>query len=547
MKLSALLENAYLISIFSILLLIGNANLWDHKLAHDFPYGYLASDAFQHQVRAEAIKDAGNFRYEANYISRSFENAVGRYPPLIYHLAVIFSYLTGLEVYDTIYFIVFFLASISAMIMYLVIKGVNKSVALLALPLSILIFIGPNYIGFTWGHWPSIVAQVFLIALFWSIYRIEVEKSFLLIGIFLGSIIMAHTSELVFAIFFIFIFLVISIIFNKIYTKDIKSLILGGILALIATFYYLIIFRYSWFIAQPYSFNIKPVWEGNPGFYLIDFQILLIFILIGLLLSFTRIKNTHIAFLAGISMLIIGYGNYFGFDARAFQLRFLWPIYLSVFFGFGIYSILKSFIKKLNLIYSILFGGVFLIVFLGLINITFIPKYQKLTTQGIMDSFHWKALQWLSEKTPEKARIYFFYGDIYDQDALLRNSKRVHFLIDPSDFVDKINNRKISRQYVTELPGDGGGGIVYRKSLFSFGDYDRETKPEYFFGERNICQFDYYVFDKITKQQALAQYNLIIANELLKKDFIEKVFENQVVVILKNNKIGEDCIEERSF
>ena len=165
MKLSVLLENSYLVLIFSALLLIGNANLWDYKLSHEFPYGYLASDAFQHQARAEAIKDAGNFRFEANYISHGFENAVGRYPPIIYHLAVIFSYLTKLEVYDSIYFIVFFLASLSAIIMYFVIKGLNKNVALLSLPLSLLIFSSPNYIGFTWGHWPSMLGQFFLIAL----------------------------------------------------------------------------------------------------------------------------------------------------------------------------------------------------------------------------------------------------------------------------------------------------------------------------------------------------------------------------------------------
>ena len=547
MKLSDFFENSYLILIFSVLLLIGNANLWDNELKHDFPYGYLASDAFQHQVRAEAIKDAGNFRLEANYISRSFENAVGRYPPVIYHLAVIFSYLTKLEVYDSIYFIVFFLASLSAIMMYLVIKGMSKNAALLSLPLSLLVFAGPAYIGFTWGHWPSIVAQFFLVALFWSIYRIELEKSFLLIGIFLAAIIMAHTSELVFALFFIFVFLVISFAFKKIDFNLLKKIILGGILALMLSSYYLIIFRYSWFVAQPYSFAVKPLWEGNPGFYLVNFQLLLVFILAGILLSFAKIKNMHIAFLAGISMLIMGFGNYFGFDSRAFQLRFFWPVYLSVFFGFGAYTILRFFIKKWNLIYSILLGAVFLILILGLIKIPYIPAYQKITTQGIMDSFHWEGLKWLGEKTPEKARVYFFYGDIYSQDALLRNSKRVHFLVDPNDFIDNINKRKISREYVTELPGDGGGGIVYRKGLFSFGDYDRETDRGYFFGKKDICQFDYYVFDKVSSQQVLAQYNLLIANELLKNNFTSVAFENHVLVILKNNNVGADCIEERSF
>lgn len=547
MKLSDFLERIYLILIFSVLLLIGNANLWDYKLSHEFPFGYMASDAFQHQIRAEAIKDAGNFRFEANYISRSFENAVGRYPPVMYHLAVVFSYLAGLEVYDSIYFIVFFLASLSAIIMYLVIKGVNKNAALLSLPLSLLVFASPAYIGFTWGHWPSIVAQFFLTTIFWGVYRIDIRKSFLFIGIFLSAIIMTHTSEFIFALFFIFVFFAAGLLFKKTDFKNVKNLILGIISALIISSYYLIIFRYSWFVAQPYSFAIKPLWEGNPGFYLANFQILLVFILIGMVFWLAKIKDMHIAFLAGISMLAMGLGNYFGFDARAFQLRFFWPIYLSVFFGFGIYSILRFAIKKWNLIYSILLGAIFLILILGLVKVPYIPEYQKITTQGIMDRFHWEGLKWLSEKTPKNAKVYFFYGDIYDQDALLRNSKRVHFLIDPNDLIGNINNRKISRRYITELPGDGGGGIVYRKSLFSFGDYDKETDRKYFFGKKDICQFDYYVFDKMSRQQALAQYNLLIASGLLKNNFTSVVFENQVLIILKNNNIGADCIEERSF
>ena len=34
--------------------------------------------------------------------------------------------------------------------------------------------------------------------------------------------------------------------------------------------------------------------------------------------------------------------------------------------------------------------------------------------------------------------MYFFYGDIYSQDALLRNSKRTHYQVDPTDFIDAL-------------------------------------------------------------------------------------------------------------
>ena len=62
-----------------------------------------------------------------------------------------------------------------------------------------------------------------------------------------------------------------------------------------------------------------------------------------------------------------------------------------------------------------------------------------------------------------------------------------------------------------------------------------------------LFSYDYFVFDKVSRQKVLAQYNLLVASELIEKDYIKKVFENEVTAILKNEKIGEDCIEPRSI
>src|SRR3989338_5271921 len=138
------------------MLYLGPGVMFDHKIAHDFPFAYSASDSFQHQVRAEAIKDQGNFRYEAFYISDGIEGTIGRYPPSLYHIAVILSYTSGTEVYDSIYFTVMFFAVIASLASYFIIKNFNKTVALLALPLPMLIFSFPVSLGFLWGHWPSL-------------------------------------------------------------------------------------------------------------------------------------------------------------------------------------------------------------------------------------------------------------------------------------------------------------------------------------------------------------------------------------------------------
>jgi len=246
-------------------------------------------------------------------------------------------------------------------------------------------------------------------------------------------------------------------------------------------------------------------------------------------------------------MLLAGYTNYAGFDLRAFQVRFFWPIYLSVFFGFALYKLSKMAIKKWNILHSAILSSVLIVLLTGLIKIPSVHQYEKLSTPGIMNPYHWEILNWFPKNTDENAKLYFFYGDIYSQDALLRNSKRIHYQVEPEDIINAINNKEIRREYITELPGDGGGGTVYRQSFFRFKNYVEEKPREYFYGEMDICTFDYYIFDKVSRQPVLAQYNLLVASELLQKDFISKVFENPVSIILKNNKPGADCIEERKF
>lgn len=557
-KIKVDLEKIFLALFFGILLFIGPGTLLDHKIKHDFPFGYGASDAFQHQVRAEAIKDAGNFRYEAFYISKGIKNVEGRYPPALYHLAVNFSYASGIETYDSIYLIVVFFEVIAAFIVYFMIRSFNKTVAILSMPLSLLIFSFPVSLGILWGHWPSLLAQSFIVLLFWSIARMEMDKSFILIALSLSATALTHTSETIFAFIFLSVFFGIKLLSGKFSKIDIKNIALSLIIFLFAAFYYLVIFMNTWAKSQQYTFAVQPVWEGNPGFYIAGFGLLLIPIIAGIAFSLPKLKDISVPFIAAYAMLINGFLNYVGFEVRSFQIRFLWPVYLSVFFGFGLYILVKSIMKKWNLIYTYTIAVVFILLIVGIVKlpimkqtgnqaIPWVPQLNMDASQGIMDQYHWNSLRWLSENTPQESKIYFFYGDIYSQDALLRNSKRRHYQADPENFIKALQNRKIQGDYITEMPGDTGGGITVRTSFFKFEDPLAAIPKEEHFGPQDICKFNYLVFDKVSRQQVLAQYNLLIASELKKKDYIIKVFENEVVIILKNNNVGADCIEERSF
>ena len=541
------LEKPYLAIVFATLLFLGISNLWDHRLQHEFPYGYLASDTFQQQTRVEGIKDAGNYRLEPFYIVKGFQDVIGYYPPVIHHLGIILHFSSGIPLYDTIYFMVFFNAILAAFVMYILIRSYSKQIALLSLPLSILIFSNKSYIGFLWGHWASITGQLFLICVFWTMSRINIDKVEVMLGMFIGALALSHTSELLYGVVFIFIYMLFLLFSRKFELKYFKKIIVAGIISGILSFYSLYIFKNSFMVINPYQFEVSNDWGGTPLLYLIDFKLLLIFLALGVIVSLLMLKRFDVPFMAGLFMLGIGYTNYIGFGIRAFQPRLLWPIYFSFFFGAGLFVLIKSVPAKIRAISIFIVGILFLSILSGFIPVPNVPIYYKISAPGLMDIWHWKAFQWLAQDTPKDAKLYFFYGDVYDQDAILRNSKRTHVQVIPEDFVEALKNRTIKRIYKYEPPADHGSGMPYFKSFLNIDLHARENPKSLFFqSEADLCIFDYHIFDKATRQPALAQYNLLIANEMLKKG-AQKVFENEVVVILKNDKVGGDCIEEGSF
>ena len=553
----ATLEKIFLIAFFAVFLLIGNGFLFDHRLQHEFPYAYLASDAFQHQTRAQSIKDAGNYRNEASYIANGIEGAIGYYPPVLYHLSVILSHLSGLEVYDTIYFLVFLFAGLASLIMYIIIRQLNRNAAIISLPISMLVFSNGLYTGFTWGHWPALLSQFFLVCIFWYTSRIDLDYSCIFLCVFISAAFMTHTSEALFAVIYLVLFLVASGILKKLDFKAVKNIIFGGIISFAITFYYLVIFKGIWVPRQPFEFAVSRTWD-NPTMYLSDFGVFFLFMIAGAVISLFYIKKYPVPALSSLAMLLIGSGNYYGFREKAFQLRFFWPVFLSFFIGFGIYWVLKLAVRNWKIYHSIVVSLILIFIIAptavpfipremsGYIEkMPFIPHYLILQTSGIMDRYHWEILEWIEKNTEKNQKIYFFYGDIYSQDALLRNSKRTHYLIVPEDYIDAIKKREIRRIYDTELPGDSGGGAPYRKSFFSFGFKLDERPSDSLSGKKDICSFDYYVFDKISAQPVFAEYNLLIAGELQNKG-ATKVFENPVSIIMKNNNHG-DCIGQRNF
>ena len=554
LKLKFDFEKIYLIIFFFLLLWAGIANLWGNEISHDFPFAYMASDAFQHQIRADSIKQMGNYRYEAPYIAGGFKDAVGFYPPLMYNLDVIMSYASGLEVYDIAYILTFIILGFAALIFYFIIRKLNKHIAMIALPLSFLLFskgpgIGP-YALITWGSWPLIFGQFFLICFFWYFSNYKLKNSWIFLALFLSAIALQHQIELFFAALFITIMLIVWFIKKELNLEKIKQLTLGGISFFIISIYFLIIFKFTFTKTNALKlFDIVKTTSTEQTLYLSNFGLMLFFIIIGMVLALFIIKKKFsMVILISFFMLLIGYGNYIGLDRHAFKTRTIWPIYLSLFLGISIYYLLKLVIKKWKIVYSFTLAIILMLVLSGIIAIPKIPHSEKFTSPGVMDPYHWQALMWVRENTQEDAKVLFLYGDVYNQNALLRNAFRVPYMVDTKEYISAITNKTIKRHMKIHLLGDHHGVLyAYQKSLFSYGYHAEEAGWDYFYNtSRDICDFNYIIVDKIAREQALAQYNVLIANELLKNDFIKPVFDNNFVVILKNNNKGERCIAEQT-
>jgi len=546
-------EKIYLIIIFFFLLWAGAGNLFDHKINHDFPYAYLASDAFQHQIRAESIKQMGNYRYEAPYIAGGFEDAIGFYPPVMYHLDVIMSNITGIEVYDIIYLLTFIIVCFAVLIFYFIIRRFNKQVAILALPLSLLLFskgpgIGP-YALFTWGSWPLIFGQFFFICFFWYFTNYNLKNSWIFLGLFLSAITMQHQTELLFGAFFIIILSVIWIIKKELTLEKIKHFVKAGILFLFVSIYPLIIFRFTFLKSQTIElFTVITTTSTDQTFYLNNFGAILIIIIVGMIMSFFILrKKNSIPIIMSFFIFVVGFGNYIGLGRHAFKTRTFWPLYLSLFMGIAIYYLAKQVIKKWKTPYSILIAIPLLLIFSGIINIPTIPHVEQFSSSGLLDEHHWEGLLWLRDNTPQDAKILYLYGDPYYQHAVLRNAFRVPYLVSKKAYIPNLQNRVVNRHLKINLVGDNRGVYyAYRKSLFDYGYHETEEGKEYFATERDMCDFDYIVIDKQTAQPIIAQYNLFIANLLLNNTYINPVFDNPIVLIVKNENREGDCIAEQT-
>lgn len=556
-------EVAILVVALTLILYLGPGAASDHRLKHDSPTGYGASDSFQHQARSEAIKGMGQYRNEAPYIVAGLTNVVGFYPPITYHITVLFSYLSGLETYDSLFFIIGLALAASALVIYHFTKNLGKAAAVLALPLTLLVATGKPFLGMvTFGQMPFALSSLFLVAAAWAITKLELPRIYFLAAVFIAGTIMTHTSETLFFGIIVAAALLLAAVSRvlkeklngvKALLQENSKLLAALAVAALMAVYFWPIFLKIWLKLQPYRFSVESASASFPAatVFPTDFGFMLAAILIGLaaaILFFIQkrnelgklLKSPELFTLAfSTYMIVAGLGTYFGFGLRSFQTRLFWPITLAPLAGFGIYQLLRIILKAAKAKVSAFTVAV---AVAAVLSTAVLAAYYTAPSGGSMDKDHWEPMRWIAENTPKDAQVFMLFSYVYRQTSSTYNTERVNYFLELPDFASLINGyaqkNSFDRIVRVTVPSDSGAEFPYRKGLLSFGQLNNSTMTGRMV---DICSADYYVADLASPEQQLNQATMLLVQKFVAAN-LTVVYQNPAVIVLKNNNFGGDCL-----
>lgn len=527
-----------ILTISFLLLFFLSAKLLDHKLVHGYPYGYLASDAFWDLTEIEYLKDAGNYKYEPPWKCGGFKDCFGFTIPAWYHVASKFSIISGLDEYAMAPFLPLLFSVIASLVVFLIINKINKKLAFFSIPLFFFLYVKNFKVLYLWGYWDVILANLFLLCAALCLLNLEKKRIEYALGIFIAGAFMTHLVEFVYLSGFIAIYFIYAF-FTKQYYKLKKISIAYALFFIISLYFipgqYIGIFSLHW----GDSFHSA----GAPDFWVpkfTDFGLLFWIILLGIVLillkSFNKItakKEDGLIYLFFAYLISIGFWNYLPlgpFSDKAFLMRFLWPIFASLALGIVLFQISSVISKVLKIEKNLLFL-VLISVFL-LCGFFYIIK--SIQPAGSMtNEASWDAFLWLRKNTPEDAEIFYVYGDSYSQTAYLLSGHRTPYMLTTTGITEHFKNKSITNNLNMRVACCRDTGFAYRSSFLKLTQHMDAEKYKEFIKTAGFCDFDYYFMDKLSRYKEFTYYNQVLYNFLTNKLGFEKIFENELVIILK--------------
>ena len=222
MKLNKVTNWILLLIFITIFTFLGAGKAFDHKISHNSPTGFMASDAFTHNWVAQNT-------FDTNYVDKlpeyafsnreEYEEKVNNY--VLFHPSVLplstasIAKLSKLNVYDVNILLVFIFIVLIILLNYFILARFNETLALFSLPLILLFLQRKFFISLSWGWWDFMIGEFFLFAVIFLILTPWFKHRYLINGLLIILAFMSHGMEAGYAAIFIAFYLLYSLIFNR--------------------------------------------------------------------------------------------------------------------------------------------------------------------------------------------------------------------------------------------------------------------------------------------------------------------------------------------
>ena len=148
----------------------------------------------------------------------------------------------------------------------------------------------------------------------------------------------------------------------------------------------------------------------------------------------------------------------------------------------------------------------------------------------MMDSFNW-----IRENTNEDDAILITTCSACSQKAIFYLTDRQYHLIWQKDYLSKISEAKIERNYLIDtFPIH----FKFTKDLET-GKILSQAIPDKV--ETDLCEYKYYYMDMLARNELATQYNAIFANYLVTENNFSLLYQNENIIIMENNNVGGEC------
>ncbi len=538
---------------------IFDSGLLIHK---DAPENLNAGDMFIFSSFGDLARYSNDMKIVPPYLSGNQNSSLNFFSPLSGIVIAQLSNAVGSENYDFVVHLNLFFLIMAMVVMYLLLRKIDKTSALLSLPIFLLVFKWPfNFIIQWGGHIGNF--NIFLVVItLYCFLEIRQKFMFLILGLVNTASFLSHgrefqTLNIAFAIYFIII-IIKDKTYNKIFSKSfIQHLKEDENLTSIKNFVYSVIittiFIFPWWPALS-VFGSKNIgdsasaglisgiisWGYNPLFHQVkfsDFGIFLIFIILSLILGMLYIYSKYdkklvlmctfslVFFFSGIFIIL---GNAMP-QARAFYVITLMPIITILFLNIlGISS--KSIKIDKYVLTSVFFVFLIIIAF-------YWHKPQSLDSGSLVTKERMDSFKWVKNNLKDNSTILMFYGDIYRQKSIFTLMRHPYHVVDENDIVNNIKELKIRSSFKINK------WVVHERFTRENGKVTADPN-EFITVQDSLCSYRYIYFDKQSESKELGYYSKIIAESLIKGSGYSLIYENNLVIILENKNHGKCFADE---